>query len=522
MDASGLCPQVDPLYPSRSAELWTRLSKTYLTEAFTLRAVDQLGGAVRVPTESYDGMGPVGEDSRWEAFQPFHDYLFQTFPLVHSVLTVTKVNTYALIYEWKGTNDSAKPLLLAAHQDVVPVDPTSIDDWTHPPYSGHYDGKLLWGRGSSDDKAGLIGILSSVESLLESNFTPTRSVVLTFGIDEESSGRYGAAKLAEHLLHTFGENAFALLVDEGGGFQESDGTVFATTAIAEKGYFDTLITVATPGGHSSIPPPHTSIGILARLLVELEVHPPPSHLERGTPVYDMAQCIAAHAQNVDPALRSALKASMRSDRALHAAEKMLFKDRDFASLAGTTQAVDLVWGGVKTNALPEEAWAIVNHRIATQRRVSKYDTELFTQLAHEFNLTYTAFDVPVTPTPGRGTLTLSDAWNSSLAPAPTTPTDALPYRLLSGTIRATYNSWRGLDPAANSIFVSPGVMGGNTDTQFYWKLTPHIVRYNHKEKDDGPKSGVHTVDEFIPVKHFVEMISFFTMLILNADEATNL
>jgi Gly-Xaa carboxypeptidase len=62
--------------------------------------------------------------------------------------------------------------------DVVPVDPTTVHQWTHPPYSGYFDGEFLlypsardthlplslsgkriWGRGSSDDKSGLIGIL---------------------------------------------------------------------------------------------------------------------------------------------------------------------------------------------------------------------------------------------------------------------------------------------------------------------------------------------------------------------------
>jgi len=54
--------------------------------------------------------------------------------------------------------------------DVVPVHPDTVSDWTHPPYSGEYDGKTrlglmkwgysllfssgtrIWGRGSSDDK----------------------------------------------------------------------------------------------------------------------------------------------------------------------------------------------------------------------------------------------------------------------------------------------------------------------------------------------------------------------------------
>ena len=51
-------------------------------------------------------------------------------------------------------------------------------------------GESIWGRGSSDDKSGLIGILSSIETLLENRFQPTRTVVLAFGFDEEAGGFY--------------------------------------------------------------------------------------------------------------------------------------------------------------------------------------------------------------------------------------------------------------------------------------------------------------------------------------------
>ena len=34
-------------------------------------------------TESYDNMGSVGEDPRWQVFGPFHDYLLGAFPLVY-------------------------------------------------------------------------------------------------------------------------------------------------------------------------------------------------------------------------------------------------------------------------------------------------------------------------------------------------------------------------------------------------------------------------------------------------------
>ena len=130
--------------------------------------------------------------------------------------------------------------------------------------------------------------MSSIESLLKKNFVPTRSVVLTFGFDEEASGfqvshnkfkiwfeaecdDQGAAYLAKYLESTYGKDAFALLVDEGGmglhgclvydkiglisiwllvGFGELFGTVFATPGIAEKGHMDVRVDISSPGGHS--------------------------------------------------------------------------------------------------------------------------------------------------------------------------------------------------------------------------------------------------------------------------------
>ncbi|KAH9027918.1 hypothetical protein EDB84DRAFT_1563249 [Lactarius hengduanensis] len=537
LNDANICPQANALYPDRNAPLWERLGIDFSQDVFTLRAVEWLGGAVRVPTESYDKMGPVGVDERWEAFGPFHDYLLRSFPLTHETLTLTKVNTYGLLYEWKGSDDTLKPLLLAAHQDVVPVDPKTVDQWKYPPYSGHYDGESIWGRGSTDDKSGLIGIYSSVETLLEKGFKPTRTIVLAFGFDEEASGLQasttlllaprlgGAQSLSQALLKRYGEDSFALLVDEGVGFSDVGGSVIAVPGIAEKGYIDAMVTVSTAGGHSSIPPPHTSIGILSRLLVEFEANPIKPQLDRDTPIYRTVQCVGQHAKEFPAHLRALIKTSVHSDRALRKLETELIKDPAYKSLIGTTQAIDLIQGGVKSNALPEEAWAVVNHRIATQSSLSvvqQRDTDLLKQLAKEFNLTFTAFGSDITPkcTPTAGKLTLTDAWGTSLEPAPVTPTeDSAPWRLMSGTIKATYNAHRGLEGADN-IFVSPGIMSGNTDTRYYWKLTPHIVRYSHQGGVDT--STIHSVNEHIGANDFVEMIRFFTTLILNVDEATTL
>jgi Gly-Xaa carboxypeptidase len=521
-----LCPQSDALYPESHAQLWKSLGREFDEDAFMTRAVAWLGGAVRIPTEAYDNMGPIGEDERWEAFGPLHDYLVQSFPLTHKDLTLIKVNTYGLLYEWKGSDDTLKPLLLAAHQDVVPVEPETVDQWEYPPYSGYYDGKFIWGRGSSDDKCGLIGILASVETLLEKEFKPARTIVLAFGFDEETTGLQGAQHLSDAMLQKYGQDSFALLVDEGSLYSDIGGSIIAIPGIAEKGSVNTKVRVSTSGGHSSVPPAHTSIGILSRLLVEYEANPIEPHLERGTPIYSTIQCVGQYGKNLPAHLRALVKTSVHSDRALRKLEAELIKDPIYNALIGTTQAIDLVQGGVKANVLPEEAWALINHRIATQSSVAavqQRDTDVLKHLAKEFNLTYTAFGLEVSNEDGptAGTLILTDAFSTALEPAPVTPVTegSTPWHLLSGTIKATFNSHRGLDGADN-IIVSPGITSGNTDTRYYWNLTRHIVRYNHHDAGNGRvlPNGIHTVNERMPADNFVEMIRFFSTLILNADE----
>ncbi|KAG0709282.1 hypothetical protein DFH29DRAFT_1074996 [Suillus ampliporus] len=525
-DGADLCPQADELVPEKNGVIWESLGHTYSTEEFKARAVGWLGGAVRIPTETFDDMGDVTEPV-WEKFLPLHDYLKESFPLLHSNLELTKVNTYGLLYVWKGSDSVLKPLLLAAHQDVVPVLEATIDEWQHPPFSGYFDGEKLWGRGSCDDKSGLIGIMSAIETMLESGFKPTRTVVIASSFDEEVSGSQGAPALATEMLERFGDNAFTMLVDEGFGYSEVYGRVIAVPGIGEKGYLNVQIKVTSPGGHSSLPPPRTSIGMLAELLSQYEKHPFEVHLTRGSPAYRNAQCMAQHAPGVSSSLKEHMSRAEHCDRALRAAEKELFENRGFMSLVGTTQAIDLVEGGVKVNALPEQAWAVVNHRISTESSIAATkvrDIKLLESLASDFNLSYTAFGTHISnaDAPSYGTLALSDAFGDGWEPAPVTPydQDAAPFRLLSGTIKATYNSHRNIS-GSDAVIVSPGIMSANTDTRSYWKLSDHIFRYGHLQgASGGLLSGVHTVDEAISADNFVEFIRFFTTLILNVDESS--
>ena len=136
-------------------------------------------------------------------------------------------------------------------------------------------------------------------------------------------------------------------------------------------YLRNILYVPMPRVSHQTPPPHLhpqAIGLLASLLVAYEAAAPPSHLTRASLAYTHAQCLAAHAPLLPAALRADIRAARTSGAALRRVEAALFaEDPALAARERTTQAADLIWGGVKSNALPERAGAVVNHRIAVDR-----------------------------------------------------------------------------------------------------------------------------------------------------------
>jgi len=160
----------------------------------TAAAAERLARALRFRTISFGGASGVDTT-------PFHDlqlYLQRTFPRLHAALTRERVGGLSLLYRWAGSDTTLAPILLLAHQDVVPVEPGTEGRWTEPPFGGSISDGFVWGRGALDDKDNLLGILEAVEGLVGQNFHPQRSVYLAFGADEEVGGT-GAKAIAALL-----------------------------------------------------------------------------------------------------------------------------------------------------------------------------------------------------------------------------------------------------------------------------------------------------------------------------------
>jgi Gly-Xaa carboxypeptidase len=62
--------------------LWEKSTALHLTDEFLARAVNQLSAAMQIPTKTFDAMGSVGEDVRWETRGPFVEHLAKAFSLV--------------------------------------------------------------------------------------------------------------------------------------------------------------------------------------------------------------------------------------------------------------------------------------------------------------------------------------------------------------------------------------------------------------------------------------------------------
>ena len=178
----------------------------------------------------------------------------------------------ALLFTWRGTDSTLAPILLMGHMDVVPVAPGTDSLWKHGAFSGDIADGFIWGRGSLDDKGTVLGVLEACEALIASGFKPSRTIILSFGADEEAGGESGAKVIAA-LLESRGIKPLFVLDEGGTVVKGAIGGItkpVALIGIAEKGYLTVEMKVRAEGGHSSMPPKHTAAGILATAITRLE------------------------------------------------------------------------------------------------------------------------------------------------------------------------------------------------------------------------------------------------------------
>lgn len=99
-----------------------------------------------------------------------------------------------LVSEIKGGREGPH-LVLNGHMDVVPVGDRSR--WDFPPFCGEVRGGKMLGRGSSDMKGGLAGLIAAFVAFPDLGIELPGTLTFTATPDEETGGHYGARWLVE-------------------------------------------------------------------------------------------------------------------------------------------------------------------------------------------------------------------------------------------------------------------------------------------------------------------------------------
>ena len=229
------------------------LSAVKLAEATPVNqsnAALHLSEAVQIQTVSHQDKA----DNDWAQWDKLHAWLAATYPAAHAAMTREILPNKALVYTWKGSDPSLAPIILMAHQDVVPVTEGTEGDWKHAPFAGEIAEGAVWGRGSVDDKGTLVMLFEAVDALAAKGFKPKRTVIIVSGQDEEAGGT--GAQAAAALLKARGVKALFAL-DEGMAVVQDFpmvGRPVAVVGLGEKGYATLKIVAPATGGHSSVPP----------------------------------------------------------------------------------------------------------------------------------------------------------------------------------------------------------------------------------------------------------------------------
>lgn len=493
-------------------------------ESFINGTIGKLQNIIRIPTEVSDERPDPGTHPDEDMYKPFyelHKQLEHDFPLVWSKLQVEIVNNLALLISWKGTDESLKPLMFASHMDVVPVERKTWDEWRHPPFSGNIEfdsdnilNSKIWGRGSFDDKNMLIGELQALELLLSQDFQPERGIVLAVGSDEEASGQFGAAKINEILMERYGDDGIYAIVDEGlNGIKKQEGVYMASPGTAEKGFINFWIHLTTPGGHSSVPPDHTSIGIISSLVKKIESEKFPLWFTEKNPVSQWHQCAAQYSLEMDNSLRYDFLNAMNDEGSNARVIEYLLQTggRSMEYLLRTSQAVDIIHGGFKSNALPETVSVLINSRVALESTVNETMTKFINQLKeisneNDLGLEYNG-DELIKPTE-HGTFFVEVVVGKD--PAPPAPNNDA-WKHFAGTVKSFYEDIifpTKLEEDSTELVIAPTIMSGNTDCLHYLSLTENIYRFQPGFASKDTLGTIHSVNEHVDFETVMHTVAF--------------
>lgn len=437
----------------------------------------RLSQAIQLPTISQAGQIDT------LSFLRLDTLLQSSFPLVDSLLEKNYINRFSLVFKWQGKNSNLPPVLLIGHMDVVPIEDSA--KWEMPPFSGAMKDGFIWGRGTLDDKISVLGLLESVEALLKEDYIPERTIYFAFGHDEEISGMNGALSIANWFKQQ--NIRFEYILDEGLVILEKAlpglAPPLAMIGVAEKGYTTLKLTARlTEGGHSSMPPKETAIGILSKAIVRLEENPFPAKIDGAS---------KGLLEHVGPEMSLPYKIIFANLWLTNGMLKWQFSQAPASNaLIHTTIAPTIIQGGVKDNVLPSVAEAKVNFRILPGETAETVIAQVRRTVADDrINIE-------------------QDKTSLGDNPSKVSETNTFGFLVIQKSIREIFPQ----------VIVTPALVIGATDSRHYKEVSDNIYRFLPVQIANEDLSRIHGQNERVSFENYKNAIRFYRQLILNSSK----
>ncbi|AST93879.1 succinyl-diaminopimelate desuccinylase [Sutcliffiella cohnii] len=252
-----------------------------------------------------------------------------------------------------GNTEQGKQLIYCGHTDVVPAG--DLSKWDFDPFSGEVKDGWMLGRGASDMKAGLAGLIFATTILKRLNIELPGSLTLAIVPDEETGGEFGVPWLLKN-------NIIA-----GDGCLIAEPSSPRNPTIGQKGSYWFELEVVGKPGHGSLSPiaGPNAIADTVRAIQEIQK------------LWDIEIEVP---EEVKPLIEV-------SKRYMKEVEKDRVKYQPV--LEKITVNIGTIQGGTKANVIPESCKVQVDCRLPfgiTEEEVTHYLTEKLDALNIEYNI----------------------------------------------------------------------------------------------------------------------------------------
>ncbi|MBA9026732.1 M20 family metallopeptidase [Peribacillus huizhouensis] len=252
-----------------------------------------------------------------------------------------------------GNQNQGKNLIFCGHTDVVPAGDRS--KWDFDPFCGEIKDGWMLGRGASDMKAGLSGLIFATTLLKRMNIELPGQLSLVIVPDEETGGEFGVPWLLEK------------------GLVKGDGCLIAEPSsprnptIGQKGSYWFELEVYGQPGHGSLSPlaGHNAISDMVKALLEIQK------------VWDIQI-------ELPEEVKPLIEVTHRYMREVET-ERLQYID----VFERITCNIGTIEGGTKANVIPESCKVQVDCRLPfgiTQQEVTSFLTEKLDALGIQYEL----------------------------------------------------------------------------------------------------------------------------------------